>query len=611
LLVNNVSITDPSKIANEFNNYFANVASSISDNIHPAELPDNYFDPDPDHPVFDFSTTPVTHSEISDSIKQLQIKKTLDCNGLSTNFISKISLCLSVPLKHLVTLSLHNGIVPAQLKIAKITPIFKSGDKQNLDNYRPISLLNVFSKIFEKVVHNRLMIFLDINNILSPSQFGFRKKHATVHPLTLFTNSVAQSLNAKEHSIAIFCDLKKAFDTVDHKILLKKLSKIGVCNSSLKWFESYLTNRYQYVCVGSSASKLIQIKIGVPQGSILGPLLFLIYINDLPKISKMLSFLFADDTTLFASHRDPNQLIHFVNEEFQKVVHFFRAHKLSLHPAKTKFILFSNSTPVLNMQLDVFINSNNAGENALNLITPIDRISANSEVPAIKFLGIYIDPSLSFKYHISTVNAKISKALYFLRSAKNFLSECSLKALYYAIVHCHLVYGIQIWGCTSSSNLKDLEKKQKDAIRIVTHSSYNAHTEPLFKKLKILPLYSLISYFKIQFMFQFKNNLLPEAFNETWITNQQRLVEINMLLRPNNDEFFVPFARISQVERLPLISFPKSWNEFENEDIKSVQSKNEFNSMLKTHFINLLNANFFCSRLLCPHCHIHDNSVQN
>jgi Reverse transcriptase (RNA-dependent DNA polymerase) len=429
-----------------------------------------------------------------------------------------------------------------------------------------------------------------------------------VHPLTLFTNSVAQSLNKKEHSIAIFCDLKKAFDTVDHKILLKKLSKIGVSNAALKWFESYLSDRYQYVCVGSSASRLLQIKIGVPQGSILGPLLFLIYINDLPKISKLLSFLFADDTTLLASHRDPIQLFNFVNEEFQKIVHYFRAHKLSLHPAKTKFILFSNSVPVLNMPLNVVINNNNLGQNSQNLISPIERISSNSEVPAIKFLGIYIDPSLSFKYHISTINAKISKAMYFLRSAKNVLSDSSMKSLYYAIIHCHLIYGIQIWSCTSDSNLKELVKKQKDAIRIVSHSKYNAHTEPLFKKLNILPLHFLIDYFKIQFMFQYKNNLLPSAFEDSWTTNQQRLEAFNIHLRPNTDEFFVPLARITQVDRLPLISFPRLWNNFENEDIKLIPNKLEFNSKLKLYFSSLLNANYTCSRLLCPHCHIHENS---
>jgi Reverse transcriptase (RNA-dependent DNA polymerase) len=150
----------------------------------------------------------------------------------------------------------------------------------------------------------------------------------------------------------------------------------------------------------------------------LGPLLFLIYINILPKYSKLLNFLFADDTTLFASHSDPNTLIQFVNHQFQKV---FRAHKLSLHPAKTKFILFSNSNIVLNLPLNVYINNNNEGQNLPELISPIERISATSEVPAIKFLGIFNDPSLSFKYHISTINSKVSKALYFLRSATLYM----------------------------------------------------------------------------------------------------------------------------------------------------------------------------------------------
>jgi hypothetical protein len=316
--------------------------------------------------------------------------------------------------------------------------------------------------------------------------------------------------------------------------------------------------------------------------------------------------LFADDTTLFASHSDPNTLIQFVNQEFQKVVHFFRAHKLSLHPAKTKFILFSNSNIVLNLPLNVYINNNNEGQNLPELISPIERISATSDVPAIKFLGIFIDPSLSFKYHINTINTKVSKALYFLRSAKNILSEQSLKSLYYAIVHCHLIYGIQIWSSASNSNLKSLEKNQKDAVRIVTKSSYNAHTEPLFKILGILPFNSLINYFKIQFMFYFKNNLLPLAFENTWTTNAERHNAAQLSLR-TNDDYFIPFARLSQIDSLPLISFPKLWNELDDDSIKNSITKTEFNTKLKRHFLNSLNENFVCSRLFCPNCHFNDN----
>jgi hypothetical protein len=416
-------------------------------------------------------------------------------------------------------------------------------------------------------------------------------------------NNVSESLNKKHHSIAIFCDLKKAFDTVDHSILLKKLKKIGICENALKWFSNYLSNRQQYVCVGSAASTLKYIRTGVPQGSILGPLLFLLYINDLPTISALLSFLFADDTTLLSSHNDLNHLVNFVNIEFQKIVHYFRAHKMSLHPEKTKFMLFSNSPNANLVPTLLYINNNNVGENSLNLI-PIEQITSLSKTPAIKFLGIFLDPALSFKYHIQTITAKISKALYFIRSAKNILSEKALKSLYYSLVHCHLVYGIHIWSCTNPSNLKNLEVKQKAAVRLITNSNYNAHTEPLFKKNNILPLQLLAQFFKIQFFQQFKHQHLPAIFENTWQANFERYVpERHMQLR-DDEEYYVPFARINQIEKFPLFAFPKLWNNLEDAPLKGISSKIEFNIKLKLYFMNKLDSNYVCTRLLCPNCHI-------
>jgi Reverse transcriptase (RNA-dependent DNA polymerase)/Endonuclease/Exonuclease/phosphatase family len=605
IIIDNISYSDPYVIATKFNEFFTNIAATISSTIHPAELPPNFFDPDPNCPFFDFDATPVSQSEISEAISQLQVKKTLDCNGLSTLILSKNSLCLSKPLQHVFSLSLSNGIVPSQLKIAKVIPIFKAGDNQSVDNYRPISLLNVFSKVLEKIVYNRVVTFLDINNILSPSQFGFRKKHSTVHPLSLFVNSIANSLNKKIHSVAIFCDLKKAFDTVDHKILLKKLSKIGIRGSALKWFEDYLYNRYQYVCIESANSKLLPISVGVPQGSILGPLLFLLYINDLPKISKLICYLFADDTTLLASHQDPVQLLNFVNTEFRKIVHYFRAHKLSLHPTKTKFIVFSNSSLVNNFQFNICINNNNDGELFPDFIQPLEQVTSKSDTPAIKFLGVFIDPELNFKFHIKTIVNKLSKALYFLKSAKNILSSNALRSLYYAIFHCHLVYCVHIWSCTSANNLAEIVKKQKAAIRILTLSTYNSHTEPLFKKMNILPFNEMVTFFKLQFMFFFKNNLLPQAFERTWLTNAERLDDLNlsMLLR-RDEEYHIPFARISQIDKFPIVAFPRIWNDFNEDDIKNAPTKSVFNSKLKKFLIDKLDANYICNRLLCPHCHI-------
>ena len=201
-----------------------------------------------------------------------------------------------------------------------------------MDNYRPISLLSCYSKIIEKIVCSRLTSFLDTNNLITNSQYGFRKKHSTLHPLIHFQNFISTALDKKQHAVAIFCDLRKAFDTVDHRILLTKLRKLGVRGAELLWFQNYLQNRKQIVCVNGSNSLLLSILIGVPQGSILGPLLFLIYINDLPLCSELLALLFANDTTLLLAGENLDELIVKVNVELQKVTDFFRSHKLALHP---------------------------------------------------------------------------------------------------------------------------------------------------------------------------------------------------------------------------------------------------------------------------------------
>jgi len=515
-------------------------------------------------------------------------------------FFKRFFPSISIPLFDIFSKSFETGEIPSQLKIAKVVPIFKSGDPTLPNNYRPISLLPNISKILEKVMCNRLTFFLESNNLLANSQYGFRKAHSTVHPLVHFLNNLTKANNKKLYTIAIFCDLQKAFDTVDHGILVKKLEAIGVRGTELLWFKNYLCNRKQFVSIDGHNSTLLDIVIGVPQGSILGPLLFIIYINELPLYSSFDDSLFADDTTLLKSHENLNRLTEIVNEEFQKIVHFFRAHKLALHPDKTKFMLFS--THRVNQLPEIFINFNDPDSTSTsNPIVPMQCINVSDD-PSYKFLGVHIDPQLNFKKHISVLSTKLSKALFFLRSTKSFLNKRALKFMYYATFHSNLIYAIQIYSCTNKSNLLPLVKKQKAAVRIVNNSKYNDHSEPIFKSLRILPLPLLCDYFKLQFMQRFLQGFLPQSFNNTWTTNRIRHDNQPEIELRNDDDIFIPYARTNLISNQPLVSFPRLWETFPAGEIKFLRNKLEFNEKLKEHFLSTLNSTIVCTRLFCPTC---------
>ena len=598
LLINGVNTDDPTLMACHFNKYFTSIANLTVQNINPSnKCPSSNILQNPN--TFSFLDTALTKNEIIEATKLLSDKKTPDHTGVSTNFIKQTISSLINPVYHILNLSFRTGVVPLQFKIAKVIPIFKSGDKTSMDNYRPISLLSSFSKIMEKIVASRLLTFWDNNNILTKWQFGFRAGHSTSHPMVHFINKVTEALNRKKHTIGIFCDLKKAFDTCDPSILLMKLKKYGIANTELAWFNSYLTERQQFVSVKNKSSPLLKIKLGVPQGSILGPLLFLLYINDLPLSSSFLTLLFADDTTLLLSHDDINTLTRLVNIEFRKVCEFFRINRMVLHPDKTNFILFSRSNV---KDIELFCNNNNENQDLDCHISLIRRVNNDDPTPAVKFLGVFFDPSLSFKYHISKIKSKLSKSLYALRMVKNTLNQNSLLLLYNSIFHCHLLYAIQIWSCSRSGPLNELFKMQKSAIRIISGASYNSHTEPLFKCLQILPLPDLISFSKLQFMQRFSQKFLPSSFNDVWIKNSVRNIGENEIQLRNFDQLQHAHSNLISLDVFPLYNFPKLWQDFPNEHIKIIRKPNVFEAKLKKNFIDDLASNIVCNRLFCPAC---------
>ena len=524
-------------------------------------------------------------------------------NGLSMHFIKQIDAQILIPLKHVLSLSLQTGEIPHQLKVAKVVPIHKSGDSADMNNYRPISLLNTFSKILEKIVAIRLTNFLDENKILSPNQFGFRQGHSTVHAMTHLVNFVTGALNAKKHAVLVFCDLRKAFDTCNFDILLQKLSKFGIRGLELKWFENYLKNRQQYVYLNGIASSLLEILNGVPQGSILGPLLFLLYINDICECTNLLSILFADDTALGASGDNLQNLNDYINTEFHKISTYFRANKLSLHPDKTKFMIFTNSNIDTNNFKLYLSDSNLNFSDPIANRTELMQVKKDDVIPAIKYLGVYFDPSLNFKYHTQLLCKKISRTIYAIKTVKNVLPQTALCTLYFSLLHSQLLYAIPIWSSGSPLNMQSIYKLQKKAIRLISLSKFNAHTEPLFKQLEILPLHMLAQFSKLQIMQQFRQNTLPSTLQQSWTLNAERRPHEDHRQLRNDEEIYVAFARTETLARHPLHLLPTLWNALP-EETKIIRSRPAFATRLKKHFLALLSATVLCNRLFCPSCNI-------
>ena len=335
---------------------------------------------------------PLVREELLTIVNSLKAGKSPGYDGVNNDIIKQVISAIIQPLIHVFNSSMLNGIVPENMKIAKVVPVFKKGDPQSFSNYRPISLLTSFSKILEKVIYVRTLEFFNKSKIFSNFQFGFREKHTTSHALLHFIDKISQAIDKKMHTIGIFLDYSKAFDTIDHEILLGKLSHYGVRGTALDWFKSYLADRKQFVSSNGFDSGLQNVTCGVPQGSLLGPLLFIVYINDFHFSSDILSFiLFADDSSLYYSHKNSQTLLETVNFELSKVTLWIQANKLSLNLQKDKIICFLVIQSKCFQEMYRFNN------------VLIDRVSST------KFLGLHIDEQMSWKIHVNHLYKTLSR----------------------------------------------------------------------------------------------------------------------------------------------------------------------------------------------------------
>ena len=328
--------TDKTIICEKFNNFFIGVGPTLANKIpQQSRTPSSYLGNSLINSMF---LVPVSIEEITSMIKGLKNS----APGHDDITADALRLCLpsiTSPLVYILNLSLSQGVFPDELKIANVIPLYKADDRMCFNNYRPVSLLCILSKVFEKVMYNRLISFLEFNKILIENQFGFRKKCSTYMALAVLIDKVLKSLESGDYMIGVFLDFSKAFDTVDHDILLKKLCHYGIRDTGLKWFQSYLSERKQYVTYNDTKSSIKSIRCGVPQGSILGPLLFLIYINDLVSVCQhTMPILFADDTNLFINGDNLLQMVQTLNAELDNISNWLKANKLSLN-VKKKLII--------------------------------------------------------------------------------------------------------------------------------------------------------------------------------------------------------------------------------------------------------------------------------
>lgn len=408
---------------------------------------------------------------------------------------------ISEPLTHIANLSFQLGKFPAKMKVAKVIPLYKTGDKHLFTNYRPVSILPQFSKILEKLFTERLDNFIETHKLLDESQYGFRTNRSTSLALMELIEEITNCIDTKKYVLGIFIDLKKAFDTINHDILIHKLERYGIRGVGLNWVSSYLRSRKQFVEIGDQKSVCMDITCGVPQGSVLGPKLFIMYINDICRVSNILKFiLFADDTNIFCSGDNLQQLLNAIANEMIKLKRWFDVNKLSLNIAKTKIMLFGN---YIKPEIELKINN-----------ISIERVYEN------KFLGVILDHKISWKPHIKHIEAKLAKTIAILNKTRYILNNKSLYILYNTLIVPYLSYCVEIWGNTYKTNLQSLCTLQKRAIRIINNVGYLEHTNSLFLKSYILKFIDLVKFKTVQVMFKARNNLLPGNIQKMFMERQ-------------------------------------------------------------------------------------------
>ena len=569
LKINNDIISDPKTIVNHLNNHFSTIGKHSEEKVNFKEVSKTVaWQPNSIY----FKKTNL--AEIQEVINKLDSKKASGIDDISITVLKHLNYLLSPLLLRLINDSFESGEYPDCLKLAKVIPLHKGGSKEDPNNFRPISILSNLNKIIEKIIYSRLYQFFEKFNLLNQNQFGFRKGHSTNMAITEFLEEVLHNYDHMKATCAIFLDLSKAFDSVDRSILLFKLRRYGVRGKTWNLLESYLQNRRQIIQENNIYSNEAFVNIGVPQGSILGPLLFLIHISDL-KFSTTLKIInFADDTLLYQEVDNVKDAQTSLNVEMEKVNQWMKTNQLKLNSSKTKFMVFNPSIKKFH-KLD-------------KLKLKMDNDKEIEQVEQFKYLGIIIDRKLNWKAHVQSIISKLSRTLGILYKVRYFLNKKLLLLLLNSLFLSHIRFGIICWGRCSTTVMRPISILLNKALRCINYGGYQDSSTPLYIKDNIIKVKDMFKFEVCKFMFSWGKNLLPPVFKK-YFTNLENIHQHDTRRSKLN---YYKNRKLTKtgMNTLNFIGV-KIWNELPN-GLKVKSTKFNFSNNVKRYFLdNYKNVN--------------------
>ena len=549
ICVNGQEIQSQLDIVNKFNQYFVNVAESVKSALPNVDylVTDQFlrFIYDKGIKANSFTIPLMSRDDVTRFLHTLDTHKGKGHDGLSASFLKAVSSSITDALLDIVNTSILSGIFPSRWKESSVKPLHKGGAKNMVNNYRPISILCVASKLLERHVYKNLYNYITDNDILCINQSGFRKKHSCHSCLTNILEYWYCSINNGNVVGSVELDFSKAFDVLDHQILLSKLKYYGCDHLCIKWFKSYLENRFQHVKLGNNTSSSLPVMCGVPQGSILGPLLFILFTNDMHlyvKNSRLDSY--ADDSNISSSADSLEQLVDLLQHDLDSISHWCDANKLVLNAKKSSVMFICSPQKMLTL---------NTEKLCLTLNNQVLNVQKEQKV-----LGVTIDSTLSWRSHIINMCKKLSQLLGLLWRVRFLLNKNAKIMFYNSLILSRLSYCLTLWGNCPKDGLLKLFRLQKRAARLVLNCNLDVSTVELFNRLGWLSIYELIIYHKCIFMYNVHKNNCP-----SYLTNHFRHVsQVQRYNLRNYDvnNFIIPKPKLELFKSSIQYSGTVLWN---------------------------------------------------